>query len=385
MKEAARSIHVLDLPETARFPHSLRGYIRFASWGTIWFAIGAVAIAWIPVAVLSAIRGFEALKSFLLDYAAQTRMLVVIPLLILAEPPLVARLRAIGDHFLDEGLVSDKDVTRFKARLALLKQRNSPWVWVVIVCLIYGFTAYALSTDEANALMPWCYGPDGFSVFSRPGSWYVLISLPIVLILVGHWLWQQFVWFRFLGTVAGMDLQLIPSHPDRSAGLGFVQSCIRGYFPFAFAIGTIVAGGVANHVVYLHQRLEVFQYLPLVVIGIVVSVCVSPLCLFLGTLLRTKQRGIFQYGVLAITLGQEFEKKWLAAGAVQEGTLQVPDFSATTDLYSIAANVYAMNPLPLGMRTISRLIVAALAPALPLAFVVLPFDVILHDVMKLFF
>ena len=48
----------------------------------------AVAVAWVPLAVLSAFRGGITFRSFLTDYATQSRFLIVIPVLILAELPL---------------------------------------------------------------------------------------------------------------------------------------------------------------------------------------------------------------------------------------------------------------------------------------------------------
>jgi hypothetical protein len=81
-------------------------------------------------------------------------------------------------------------------------------------------------------------------------------------------------------------------------------------------------------------------------------------------------------------MGRQFEQKWLVVPGKQEGALEAPDFSATTDLYSIVANVHEMKPLPIGMRSVSRLAVAALAPAIPLALVAVPFNVIVEHVIK---
>jgi hypothetical protein len=335
--------------------------------------------------MLTAFRGLNFLRSFLEDYAAQSRLLVVIPLLIFAEPPLVARMVAIANHFRHEGLIKDEELPRFATAVNRLSTRgDSLIVRVVLVLLVYMFLASMMTVVASSSLMPWCLGLGGVMNFSTAGSWYIMVSTPIVLYILLRWVWRQVLWLRFLGVTSQMDLQLIASHPDHAGGLGFLEQCMRGYVPFGFAIGTIVAGAVANRVVYLHQSLWTFEYMPILVIAIVGIVCAGPPCVYWGTLLRARRRGVFEYGTLAISMGRQFERKWLAApDQIRDGALEVQDFSATTDLYSIVANVHAMNITPIGMGSIIRLAIYSLAPIVPLAFIALPFNVIVESLVKL--
>jgi hypothetical protein len=62
-------------------------------------------IVFVRAAVRSALSGSGTFKWFLLDFAAQSRFLIVTPLLILAGPPLFARLEAVARQFLNEDLV----------------------------------------------------------------------------------------------------------------------------------------------------------------------------------------------------------------------------------------------------------------------------------------
>src|ERR1700751_4557712 len=59
----------------------------------------ATAIAWVPLAILSAFQGMPAFLSFLTDYTALSRFLIIIPLLILGERPLQARYSLVANHF----------------------------------------------------------------------------------------------------------------------------------------------------------------------------------------------------------------------------------------------------------------------------------------------
>jgi hypothetical protein len=159
-----------------------------------------------------------------------------------------------------------------------------------------------------------------------------------------------------------------------------------GQMPFSFAVGAIAAGGVANRIIYHGQPPLEFKPVLVVLILFVVVFCIGPLCVFMRILLRLKRQGAVAYGALASALGQQFETKWLerTEKATSE-ILEVQDFSAATDLYSVVANVHALRPLPISVQDVAGIVVAALVPAIPVALVVFPFEVILKELIKLAF
>ena len=50
-------------------------------------------------------------------------------------------------------------------------------------------------------------------------SW---VSNPILQFLLLRWFYRLAIWARFLWQVSRIQLSLIPTHPDRNAGLGFL-------------------------------------------------------------------------------------------------------------------------------------------------------------------
>jgi hypothetical protein len=80
-------------------PQAFLDLFRSAGSQTLARAGLAAAVAWLPVAVLSALRRGPMLRSYLMDYASLSRFLIVIPVLILAEPSLRARLALVVHHF----------------------------------------------------------------------------------------------------------------------------------------------------------------------------------------------------------------------------------------------------------------------------------------------
>ena len=65
--------------------------------------------------------------------------------------------------------------------------------------------------------------------------------------------------------------------------------------------------------------------------------------------------------------------------------LNAPDFSATTDYFSVAANVYEMRDLPFRPKDLIGPIGPALVPFLAVALLKIPFQVIINSLIKLFF
>jgi len=113
----------------------------------------------------------------------------------------------------------------------------------------------------------------------------------------------------------------------------------------------------------------------------------GPLTIFVKKLRQTKTRGIFEYSALTQAVGTQFEASWLRQeGVVDETSLHVQDFSATTDLYSIADNVYEMREFPFTLRDlIGPIAVSAMLPFIPLALLAMPLEVILRGAVKLLF
>jgi hypothetical protein len=212
----------------------------------------------------------------------------------------------------------------------------------------------------------------------------MLIVIPCVGFVFFRWLWRQFLWLIFLLKVSRLSLRLIPSHPDRTAGLSFVETCHRKYVPFCLAVGTLFAGGVANRIAYGNAHLVTFKYIALIPVAVALVICVAPMCVFFRSLLHAKHEGIFAYSGLATSMGRRFEERWMPRSRnLSQDALEVPDFSATTDLNSIAAIVHEMRPVPFGSGVLVRLAVWTMVPIIPVAIATIPFDVLADRLLKL--
>jgi hypothetical protein len=367
-------------------------------WGFLYLLHGAsehliiltaltVAVAWIPLAVLSALRGGTIFLSFLTDYASQSRFLIILPVLMLGAPSLHKRVARVAHHL--EDFVPESQLSTFNASWASFNRlRNSVIAKVVMVLLTYSLVVWLeqyLSPQGAE-IVDWWKGAGGIGWFSPAGTWALLVSYPITAFLTLLWLWRQSLWTRFMWTTARLGLRLIAAHPDGVGGIGFFESALRGQQPFSFCLGAALAGAVANRMFHHGQKLTSFGEVAAVLVGAVLLICVAPYFTFTPALTQMRRSGLVKYGRFARAVGEHFEKKWLERPeGMNQDVLMVADFSAVNDLYGVVRNVNDVSVLPVGRVDLYGLFAAAFVPAIPVVIASVPFDVVAKGAIKMLF
>jgi hypothetical protein len=349
----------------------------------------AALIAWVPLALLAAAEGHAIgptpQESMLLDVAAHARYLVALPLLVLAESVCLPGLGAIARFFGETGLIAGTSRPRYlelmeSTRRLLLSPRNdiSILLLAVVVTVLVGRPLY--QGTGSTWVTP---ASDGIHGISFAGWWRALVSQPLYLLLLLGWVWRIALWARLLYGVSRLELNLIPAHPDRAAGLAFTGLSIRSFFLLAFALSVPIAGAVAQEIIHEGRSLTEFKYL---VAGVVIAdilLFTAPLFVFSTPLWREKTRGIFQYGALATVVGQEFERRWLKWGLERSEMMETPDFSAASDLFAITANVHELRLFPVSSIQVALLAFTALLPFVPVVLLTVPLKEILQYAAKL--
>ena len=76
---------------------------------------------------------------------------------------------------------------------------------------------------------------DGELRLTLAGWWLLLVALPLFWFLLGRWLWRFATWGLLLRDIAGCDLRLVATHPDRCGGLSFIGGYPNTYVLFVFS------------------------------------------------------------------------------------------------------------------------------------------------------
>ena len=345
--------------------------------------------AWLPLLILSALSGEmlggSAAVPFLLDVDVHVKFLVVIPLLIAAELVVHQRMRPLVNQFLKQGLIPESARTRFDDAVAsALRLRNSVLAELLLIAFVYGFgILFMWRHYMVLNTATWYATPSaGGSTLTLPGLWYGFVSLPIFQFLVIRWVFRLFIWARFLWQVSRLELNLVPTHPDRAGGLGFLSSVLFAFIPIAAGFGALLAGNLADRIFYAGAKLPDFKLQIAAGVVVLVFVFVGPLLVFAPRIAQAKRTGLLEYGVLAQRYVREFDAKWLREGAPADASpLGHEDIQSLADLANSFDIVRTMRTAPVAMQDILRLAIAALVPIAPLLLTVMP----LEELVKLVF
>lgn len=345
--------------------------------------------AWLPLLGLSALEGRmvggEAAVPFLMDIDVHVKFLVVIPLLVLSELVVHLRMRPLVGQFLAQDLIPESARPRFDAAItSAMRLRNSVLAEVLLIAFVYGFGVLFLWRHfGALDTTTWYATPSaGGSTLSLTGRWYGSVSLPLFQFLVVRWFFRLFIWARFLWQVSRLELNLIPTHPDRAGGLGFLSNVLFAFIPLAAAFGAMLAGVLADRIFYSGAKLPEFKMQIAGAIMVLVILFVGPLLVFAPRIAQAKRKGLLEYGVLAQRYVREFDAKWLRGGApAEESFVGSGDIQSLADLANSFEVIRTTRGAPVAMQDVLRLAIAALVPIAPLLLTVMP----LEELLKLVF
>jgi hypothetical protein len=349
------------------------------------------AVAWVPLLLLTTVQGFSAESvgrlSFLHDVEVHVRFLIALPVLIAAELMVHARTRPVVRSFVERRIVLPQDRGCFDNAIhAAVRLRNSVPAEVGLLILVYTIGVWLWHIRIPVEASTWYANPGGRWNLTPAGFWYVFVSIPILQFILLRWYMRLFIWFRFLWQVSRINLNLIPTHPDRCAGLAFLGKSAYAFGPILFAQGVMLAGLVASRILYRGESLLSFKLQVGGFIAFFVLALLGPLLMFTPRMARTKRKGLAGYGLLAQRYVDSFEQKWILCDpAPPDELLGAADIQSLADLSNSYAIVREMRPVPFGLEDIARLAAATAAPLLPLLLTIFsPEELILRIIKVLF-
>jgi hypothetical protein len=298
-------------------------------------------------------------------------------------------MRLLVKQVLERQLIPEDAMTRLNAAIAsAFRLRNSAlaevllFVFVYVVGILIVWRHY-IAIDAAT----WYATPSAEGAkFSLAGLWFSYLSLPIFQFLLCRWYFRMFIWTRFLWQVSRIDLSLVPTHPDRVGGLGFLSETVYAFIPLLLAHGALLAGVFANRIFHLGDKLPDFMIEILVLVVLLMCVVLGPLLVFAPQLGRAKRMGFREYGTLAERYVRDFDAKWLRGGApADERLVGSGDIQSLADLANSFDVVRTMRIAPFTMQTIVLLAAATVAPITPLLLTVMPLKDLLKKLLGILF
>jgi hypothetical protein len=350
-------------------------------------------VAWVPLLVLSIAEGRAwgdgVSLPFFHDVELHVRLLIALPLLIVAELVVHQRMRPVIGQFLDRGLVQDAARPQFDEAIAsTLRLRNSVAAEAALIAFVYIVgVGFVWRTQIALDVPSWYGVPaQGRLQPSIAGWWLGLVSLPLFQFLLARWYFRLFIWARFLLKVSRIDLRFVPTHPDRAGGLGFLGGVAYAFVPVLLAQGTILAGMIASKIFHTGATLPQFKLEVIALVAFVVFVVLGPLLVFAPKLEAAKRVGLREYGTLAQRYVREFDDKWLRGCApAGEALIGTSDIQSLADLGNSYEVVKSMRFVPFSPQTVLQLSLTTVAPLAPLLLTMISLEELLGRLLKVVF
>lgn len=352
-------------------------------------ALVMATLAWLPLLLLSMIDGHawgdSVALTFLKDIETHLRLLVAVPLLILAEVKVHERLHLIVRGFVDHGLIPGAARSQFDAAVvSAMRLRNSVVAELLLIVFVYSVGLYVWRNQVSLDVSSWFLAEgDGPARLTHAGWWAALVSMPVFQFLMFRWYFRFFIWARFLWQVSRIDLNLEPMHPDGTAGLGFLSLTGRVYSLFLLAMGTVLAGMVANRIFYAGAKLLEFKVEIIGWVALLVFLILGPLLVFVPKMRVTRRKGVLAYGPLGQRYAGEFRRKWAGGGRPpDEPLLGSADIQSMADLRNSFQVIEGMRKAPFGMQNVMTLAAYVLAPIAPLLLTTFSVEQLLDRMLK---
>ena len=359
------------------------GLVPASGLGVARRAVVLALVAWLPLAVWAFVSGRTegAGEPLLRHFGVQVRCLVAIPLFVLAEGFAHSVTTRLLPHFVRSGLVGENQLPRFREVLvgiARLRDHTLPWVLVLGAAL----AVQAVGTAENHELL-WASDAAAPASFGFGGWWYRWVARPLFLALLLGWLWRVILLGVLFRRVARLDLALVPTHPDRAAGLGFLESVPVAFAPVVLAISAVLASRWAHDVLYHGVHVATLRPQMIAVVVMALVVFLAPLVPWLGLLRAAKRQAVLDYGALVGEHGRLVRGRWILRQPTgDDALLDAPEIGPVADTVTLYEAVTKMRVVPIGRPSLLSIALASALPLLPVLAIEIPLRELLTKLLK---
>ncbi|WP_315386191.1 hypothetical protein [uncultured Stenotrophomonas sp.] len=354
---------------------------------SVWLAALLTALALLPMMLLAHAEATlwprHGAMALFGDYATLARLLLGLPLLILAAPRADDLLRTSIRQLTHASLVRPQRQHRLHALLARVRRSRDSWV-PELVCIGLAIAPVLYQSGVVSLLQGVPDWRTTNGVLTAAGHWDAWVATPLFRLVVLLWLWRFVLWTLLLWRLPWVGLDLHAEHPDQSAGLAFLGLAQERFSGLAAAGGLLVSGACVNQMLYMGTTLYDLRHL---LAGYVVGATVllmAPLLLLTPLLVRVRRHALYRFGALGNRAAATFEERWQAASDATAGPdslVDTGDASAIADFGGVYQSIVAMSVVPITRWNLLSVAMAAVVPLMPLALLAFPFDELVAKLM----
>ncbi len=345
-------------------------------------------LAWLPIALWAWQKGYllpvDGGEPLLAHFGINARLLLAVPLFIVAEGMMHSTLTTLLPRLVSSGVVPPGQLDRLRSVLSdIARLRDSVLPWIAIFAALASFFLFSRPSEVPHELS-WAKDQADGAGMGLGVWWYLYVGRTIFLTLLLAWLWRLALLFMLFKRIAGLELSMVPTHPDRCAGLGFMARIPVMFVPVVLGISSVFASGWAHQVVYHDVTIASLRVEIIAFVVVVPLVFLAPFISFLGLMLKTKKQGLLDYGDLIGRHGRLVRERWIDGKQVaNDPILDAPELGPIADTAAPYELIGKIRPLPLTMGSLVPLLGAAVLPMVILAALDLPLKTVLKSVLKI--
>ena len=341
-----------------------------------------LAMTWAPLVAFALVQRATSgsADSLIRDLSVHARLLVAMPLFLVAERLLDRVGRITVARLLDEGYVPASSMARVRALIRGVERWRDaalPEAILLVAAVITGAVALIGWISPAGLI----HGSEE-SRYDAVRLWYGLAALPIFQFLLWRSLFRWVLWLRVLVGLTRVPLRLLPAHADRRGGIGFMRTAQVLYSSvMLLATSAVLCAGWETELEAHKAPIATLRPALFVFVMIGLSIAFAPLLMFTPHLLRARIIGIREYGSLVSDYTRRFHQRWVAR-------LDHSDFLGTPDIQSLAdlGNTYQGTIDKLGIFLFARadallVLIASLLPVIPLLLVQSPAPAVINRIV----
>ncbi len=337
-------------------------------------------IAWVPLllAAFSAGHAGRTGGGFLADIGVHARMVVAMPLLLVAERSIGRRFTVVVGYLGRAGLVNEGNRrAALDAFASVQRLRDSVWMEAVFVVLVLAASAVQGLFDRSGP--PWLYaGPH----LSAAGFWYFLVSVTLYRFLLLRWVFRITLWALLLARLVRAPLALAPCHPDRMGGLSVIADAHQSFGWLVFALGASLAGYLTTRVRVTGAPVTAYAYEVGVFVVLAPLLALAPLVVFCMPLQALRRSSHEAYGAMAADFGRRYRDRWLRPTS-DPLPLESPEASTHTDLSTSFDRATEVRRIPFLRKDFLILFTCAAAPMILFLLQGIPLLEILESLRKI--
>jgi hypothetical protein len=254
---------------------------------------------------------------------------------------------------------------------------------VLIAGLALAWSTAGAMVAQANDVTWQSVPGDKVGRITFGGWWFILVVRPLFTALLLAWLWRACLAFILFFRLSRFPLAFAPVHPDRAAGLGFVERFALIFSPVAFAVSTVVAAAFAHDIVYHGVNVTDIKGELIATAVLLTVIFLVPFIPFAVTLGKVKREAIFGYGSLVGHHGRLVHRRWILREEI--GTpeiLDAPELGPVADVQAVYQAIRSVRTVPIGKLGLIAIALPAALPMMIIAAMQLPLQSIVAKVLK---